>query len=159
MNWSQSPCRVGDVAIAGTFRVSPSELASFHQAQARGAQLGHPGAPPVGLHSPVSAGGEVPAAHLVARSVRELCASSLVRGYRVEVGHIGRPRVLTTAVVGEPITTVATVRFRSGRGRTSHVTFSVELRRASGGILARYDVGLDLHRPPSESAERDLAAA
>src|SRR5690606_31176561 len=130
MNWSHPPCRVGDVAIAGTFKVSPSELASFHQSQARGAQLGHPGAPPVGLHAPVMRGAEVPVAHLLARSVRELCASSLVRGYRVEVGHVGRPRVLTSAVVGEPILTVATVRFRSGRGQTAHVTFSVELRRA-----------------------------
>jgi hypothetical protein len=66
---------------------------------------------------------------------------------------------LTAPVVGEPITAVASVRFRSVRAGTTHLTLRVELRRGSGDILARFDMGLDLAALPTAAPSRALEAA
>lgn len=159
MAHSVSPCRVGDVLIAGSYRVAPEELASFAQSQAYGAILAQPGAAPMSMHRPQVDGSAIPAPLLAAKAVACIEGVGLFRGYQVEVAHVGRVRVLTAPVVGEPITAVATVRFRSVRVGTTHLTLRVELRRASGDILARFDMGLDLTAEPKTDDERALRAA
>ena len=155
------PCRVGDVLIAGSYRVAPEELASFAQERAYGAILAQPGAAPLSMHRPQIDGSAIPDALVEAKAVGCIEAVGLFRGFDVSVAHVGRLRVLTAPVVGEPITAVATVRFRSVRNATTHLTLRVELRRANNEILARFDMGLDLTAKPQRGGDqrRELRAA
>ena len=156
-----SPCRVGDVLIAGSYRVAPEELASFAQERAYGAILAQPGAAPLSMRCPQVDGSAIPDALLEAKAVGCIQAVGLFRGFDTSVAHVGRLRVLTAPVVGEPITAVATVRYRSVRVGTTHLTLRVELRRASGDILARFDMGLDLTAKAvrGDGEARELRAA
>ena len=159
MTVSISPCRVGDVLIAGSYRVAPEELASFAQARADSASLAQPGAAPLSMRCPVINGVAIPDGLLVGKAVGCIERAGMFRGYTVEVGHVGRLRVLSAPVVGEQVTAVATVRFRSIREGTTHLTLRVELRRGSGGILARFDVGLDVTPKTQQGADPQLQAA
>lgn len=159
MALSQCPCRVGDVLIAGSYRVAPDELACFAQSRAYGAVLARPGASPLSMHCPQLAGSAIPEALLVSKTVACIESVGLFRGQDVSVAHVGRLRILTQPVVGEPVTTVASVRFRTARMGTSHLTLRVELRRRNGEILARFDMGLDLTAKPQGQSVRTLRAA
>jgi hypothetical protein len=51
--------------------------------------------------------------------------------------------------VGETITPVATVRFRSHRDAAgTHLTLDVGVRRRNGSLLARFELGIEVGGPP-----------
>lgn len=57
--------------------------------------------------------------------------------------------MLAQPVVGEPVSCVATVRFRSRNDEGSvFLTLGVELKRRRGGTLARFEVGVELSEAP-----------
>ena len=77
------------------------------------------------------------------------------------MAHTGRARLLSAPALGEPVTAVATVRYRSSRQGVTHVTFLVEVRRRNGEVATRFELGLDLQaqRDDSPTEDRTLHAA
>ena len=119
--------RVGDVLLPGGFVVSPSDVATFVQGNAFRASLDRLGVVPSSpIHTAIST---VPDPLLVARALAKLKGADLVRGLDPKVSHVRNLRVLIPPVVGETVTGVATVRFRSVQERSAHVTVAVELSR------------------------------
>lgn len=145
--------RVGDVFIAPTFVVSPMDVAEHHVQ----CLLGGGRVEEVQAFRGVSTAAATSFAStracplaLVVRRAAESILGALPRRVRstVVLRDIGRVRKLATPVVGESITPVATVRYRSHRNSAgTHVTMDVGVRRRNGSLLARFELGIELGGP------------
>ena len=152
--------RVGDVLIAGVVQLSPSEVAGFLRSRlvdelVEDAQFGAAsfGAQP-------RPGSVCPTPLVASQAVAALRHSGNFGGLRVAVHGIGPVTVFASPLVGEPLTCVATVRFR-GKTRTdaTPLTLSVELRRRHGGTVVRFEVGVELSIPAAPKTSRDALYA
>jgi hypothetical protein len=145
--------RVGDVFIAPTFVVSPTDVAE-HRVQCLMSSgrmeevRAFRGMSSAAATSFVSRRA-CPTALLVRRAAESILGA-LPRRLQtsVRLRDVGRVRRVATPVVGESITPVATVRFRSQRnGEGTHVTLDVGVRRRNGSLLARFELGVEFGGP------------
>lgn len=145
--------RVGDVFIAPTLVVSPTDVAEHRvQCLLSGGRMeevqAFRGMSTAAATSFVSRRA-CPTALLVRRAAESILGA-LPRRLRTTVSlrDVGRIRRLATPVVGEAITPVATVRFRSQRdGEGTHLTLDVGIRRRNGSLVARFELGVELGAP------------
>lgn len=159
MSQAHFPCRVGDVVIAGTFRISPEALADHVRSLSHQHVVATPGAIPGALLGSQPRGAQVPAELLVASAAARLQGAGIFHGYRVRMAHAQQTRVLSQPVLGEPVNTIATVRYRSVRNDVTHVTFQVELRRRSGEVAMRFELALDIRQGEFVEPDDALVAA
>jgi hypothetical protein len=137
--------RVGDVFIAGAFVVSPAQVASLHRARALAEFMEQPGGNAPAARRTVAVGGPCPDALLISGALSRLRDASSFQDFRPEFQSPSAIKLLATSVVGEPVSCVATVRFRSrNEGGSVFLTLGVELRRRRGKTLGRFEVGLEL---------------
>jgi hypothetical protein len=147
---------IGDVLLPGTFVITPEAVAAHVQSRSLGAMTERPGTPP--RHS-AAIPRTCPEPLLVGRAAEAVRACGPLRALDVSVAQLGRMQVLTPAVIGEPITCVATVRFRSIHNDVMHLELRVELRRRRGGVLSRFDLGLDLRARAQPAFDASRVAA
>jgi len=145
--------RVGDVFIAPTLVVSPTDVAEHRvQCLLSGGRMeevqAFRGMSSAAAMSFVSRR-ECPTALLVRRAAESILGALPRRlQTRVSLRDVGRVRELATPFVGEAVTPVATVRFRSHRpGEGTHLTLDVGVRRRSGRLLARFELGVEVGGP------------
>jgi len=145
--------RVGDVFIAPTLVVSPTDVAEHRvQCLLSGGRMeevqAFRGMSAAAAASFVSRR-ECPTALLVRRAAESILGA-LPRRLQtsVRLRDVGRVRQLAIPLVGEAITPVATVRFRSQRAGTgTHLTLDVGVRRRNGSLLARFELGVEVGGP------------
>jgi hypothetical protein len=151
--------RVGDVFIALPFVVLPADIAEHRERCLLRAAHHEPAETFCAVRQVGALAGRAqrvcPTAILVDRAVDAI--AGVVRregGPRVAVRGYGCIRHFASAAVGEPVVATATVRYRSRRTReTCHVTLEVGIRRRSGRLLARFELGLELSLADDETEE------
>lgn len=137
--------RVGDVLIAGTFTITPYEVANHLRSRLVDELIDTPHESAARLGEQPQVGGVCPTPLLIARSLQALRATDGFGSMPFEVHGLGKVAEIGTPIVGEPFTCVATVAFRGKeRGSSIPLTLSVELRRRRGGTLLRFEVGIEL---------------
>ena len=161
---------VDDVFIAGSFRVCPRDVTThlgshFMQAARLGSTVSAVQADAlVCMHAPqfdvvgmpLSTGsletnlGPCPPAVLVWKAVAMVLEACRSDGTSVEIRRVDRIRVLQPVVMGEPLTSVATVRTHGTAGTSglgaadgSFATLDVELRRRGGGRCLAFELKLE----------------
>ncbi|HLT36738.1 MAG TPA: hypothetical protein VK034_10640, partial [Enhygromyxa sp.] len=102
------------------------------------------------LERPPVAGSPVPEGLILARALEAIERSSSLGGCVITPTSSGRLRSLAAIGVGERLTAVATVRYRSIREEQSRafLTLAVEIRGA-GRKLAEVEVGVEVEAEPS----------
>jgi hypothetical protein len=136
---------VGEVLFSSEFRIAPKEVAGWELAQLLGGRDDGPSFRP-GLELPPIASGPVPEGLMLARALEALERSSSLAGCSMVLTSSGKLRSLASAGVGERLTAVATVRYRSIREREALVflTLAVEIRGCDRK-LAEIEVCVELH--------------
>jgi hypothetical protein len=139
---------VGEVLFSSEFRIAPREVAAWELAQLLGGRDDGPSFRP-GLERPPLAGSPVPEGLILARAFDAIERSSSLGGCAIVPTSSGKLRSLAAAGVGERLTAVATVRYRSVREEQARVflTLAVEIR-AAGRKLAELEVGVEVYRKP-----------
>lgn len=148
MSRSPDSFRVGDVFIAGSYVVTPAEVANLHQSRVLSEFMDQPGDPGSRAAARPPLASACPAGLLVAGALARLRATDAFRDFKAEFQKPGRLKTLATPVVGEPISCVATVRHRSrNHGGSVFLTLGVELRRRRG-TLVRFEIGVEVSERP-----------
>ncbi len=139
---------VGEVLFSSEFRIAPRELAGWELAQVLGDRDDRPGFRPR-LEQPPVAGSPVPEGLILSRTLEAIERSSNLGGCVITPTSTGKLRSLAPVAVGERLTAVATVRYRSVRGQDScaFLTLAVEIRGV-GRKLAEVDVGVEVRPKP-----------
>lgn len=160
---------VGSVLTTSAFTVRPADLTAHVESSFLGQVVGcgeemlSTGSF-AGGGSPEPWGRICPLPVALGRVLSALAHSEPLRDTVVALRSISRVRRFGETLVGEPLTAVATVRFRSGRvpGAT-HVTLAVEVHRGGqrgrvGATALAFEVGLEL-RPSARAPLAGGAAA
>lgn len=147
MSRSPDSFRVGDVFIAGSYVVTPTDVANHHRARQLAEVMEQPG--DGGSRSltaaAVTPGAPSPAPLLISGALSQLRRVGAFGELRMEFQSPTRFKTLAPPVVGEPIQCVASVRYRSrNQGGSVFLTLGVELRRRRGGTLATFEIGVEL---------------
>ncbi|EDM79227.1 hypothetical protein PPSIR1_03783 [Plesiocystis pacifica SIR-1] len=128
------------------FTISPQDVWAWERDMALGRRDDHPGFRPH-FEQPV-AGARVPDGLVMSKILDALARSGNLGGCQVERTSAGRLRTLAPIVVGESLTAVASVRYRSRRvgDPRTFVTLAVELR---SGLrkFAEAEVGVEILAP------------
>jgi|GEM_PF-2760403 len=151
---------VGEVLFSSEFQIAPQEVAAWELAQLLAGRDDRPGFRPR-LERPPAGQAPVPAGLVRARALEAIERSSNLGGCVMTQTSAGKLRSLAPIGVGERLSTVATVRYRSVRedAPRAYVTLTLEIRGA-GRKLAELEVGIELSRqPPSQPAGQPPAQA
>jgi hypothetical protein len=134
---------VGEVLFSSEFRIAPQGVASWELAQlVLDDRDDGPSLRP-GLELPAMVGSPVPDGLILTQALEAIERSSGLGGCQLTLTSSGKLRTLATAGVGERLTTVATVRFRSVREDRVFLTLAVEIRGADRK-LAEVEVGVEV---------------
>jgi hypothetical protein len=157
MSRSPDSFRVGDVFIAGSYVVTPTDVANHHRARQLAEMMEQPGDGGSRSVAAATLGAPCPAPLLISGALSRLRSTGAFRELRMEFQSPTRFKTLAAPVVGEPIQSVATVRYRSrNHGGSVFLTLGVELRRRRGGTLATFEIGVELAEEPGHGqAEAD----
>jgi hypothetical protein len=136
---------VGEVLFSSAFLITPHEVAAWEQAKVLGGRDDRPGFRSQ-LERPLVAGSPVPPDLVLARALEALEHSSGLGGCTLEQTSAGKLRSLGCVGVGEPLSSIATVRYRSERPEGSFLTLSIEIR-GGGRKLAEVEVGVEITAP------------
>ncbi|MFO7561559.1 MAG: hypothetical protein R6X02_02850 [Enhygromyxa sp.] len=149
---------VGEVLFSSEFRIAPQEVTAWELAQVLGGRDDRPSFRPR-LEQPPLAQGPVPEGLILARALEALERSSSLAGFAVTPTSSGKLRSLAPVGVGERLSAVATVRYRSVRADESsaHLTLAVEIRGANRK-LAEVEVGVEVSPKPGVASAPLLAA-
>jgi hypothetical protein len=136
---------VGEVLFSTEFRITPQDVASWERALVLGGHDDRPGFRS-SLERPPVAGSPVPEGLVLARAIDALERSGGLGGCTIEQTSAGKLRTLGRVTVGEPLTSVATVRYRSEQQQSEScfLTLTIEIR-GDGRKLAEVDVGVEVH--------------
>jgi hypothetical protein len=161
---------VGSLLTTSTFTVKPADLTAHVECSFLGQVVGC-GEEMLSTGS-VSGGGApepwgriCPLPVALGRVLSALAHSEPLRDAALTLRSISRVRRFGEMLVGEPLTAIATVRFRSGRvPNATHVTLAVEVHRCGqggrvGATTLSFEVGLELHPAQADAAPRGAAAA
>ncbi|PCC66990.1 hypothetical protein SAMN02745121_09156 [Nannocystis exedens] len=159
---------VGTVLTTSTFTVKPADLTAHVESSFLGQVVGC-GEEMLSTGS-VSGGGApepwgrvCPLPVALGRALSALAHSEPFRDVALTLRSISRVRRFGEMLVGEPLTAIATVRFRSGRvPNATHVTLAVEVHRESqrgrvGATALSFEVGLELRSLAGASTETRIA--
>jgi hypothetical protein len=146
---------VGERLFSSEFQIVPQELASWDRAQVLGDRDDRPSFRPR-LERPLEMGAPIPDGLLLARALEAIERSSNLGGCAITPTSLTRLRSHAPIVVGERLTAVATVRYRSAREARAYLTLAIDLR-AGGRKLAELEVGVEVSR--RRGAGPSLAAA
>lgn len=153
--WDLQELRTGQLLTTDEFMVQPADLAAHVESSFLGEVIG------CGEECLSSAGsaergdagwGRIcPVAVVIGRAIAALAGT--LTGLRIEVGKVARVSARAPAIVGEPLSAQARVRFarRSGPGLTC-VTLEVAVRRRQGEVL-RFELAIEARA----AAGRDAA--
>jgi hypothetical protein len=135
---------VGEVLFSSEFRIAPQDVAGWELAQMLGGRDDGPSFRP-GLEQPPVAS-PVPEGLILARALEGIERSSSLAGCAMVPTSSSKLRSLAPVSVGERLTAVATIRYRSVREHEPHVflTLAVEIRGA-GRKVAEIDLGVEIH--------------
>lgn len=136
---------VGEVLFSSTFRITPHDVAAWERAKILGGRDDRPSFRSR-LERPLPAGSPVPQDLVLARALEALEHSSGLDGCALERTSAGKLRSLGQVGVGEQLSSIATVRYRSDRSQGSFVTLSIEIR-GGGRKLAEVEVGVEITAP------------
>ncbi|PRP90103.1 hypothetical protein ENSA5_67760 [Enhygromyxa salina] len=136
---------VGELLFSSAFRITPQEVAGWERARVLGGRDDRPGFR-VRLEQPPVAGSPVPEGLVLARALSAIERSSGLGGCRLEQTSAGKLRVLGRVSVGEPLSSIATVRYRSVAGEQCFLTLAIEIR-GDGRKLAEVEVGVEVVGP------------
>ena len=156
---------VGEVLFSTEFRITPQEVAGWERAQVLGDRDDRPGFRSH-LERPPVAGSPVPDGLVLARAVEAIERAGGLGGCTVTPMSTGKLRSLARVSVGEPLSAVATVRYRSVRDEQPDrcfLTLTVEILssgirdaqsphppsriRGDGRKLAEVDFGVEVCAP------------
>lgn len=140
---------VGEVLCSTEFRITPQEVAGWERAQVLGDRDDRPGFRSL-LERPPVAGSPVPDGLVLARAVEAIERAGSFGGCSFEPTSTGKLRSLAKVSVGEPLSAIATVRYRSQREDQADrcfLTLTVEIR-GDGRKLAEVDFGVEVVAPP-----------
>jgi hypothetical protein len=137
---------VGEVLFSSVFRIAPLEVAGWELAQLHSDRDEGPSFR-TGRELPPMAGSPVPESLILARALEAIEQSSSLRGCRLVPTSSGKLRTLAVAGVGERLTAVATVRFRSVREDRVFLTLGIEIR-GEDRKLAEVEVGVEVCESP-----------
>lgn len=134
----------GEVLFSSEFRIAPQEVAVWELARVLGGRDDRPGFLPR-LERPPVAGRPVPEGLILARALEAIERSSNLGGCVITPTSAGKLRSLAPVGVGERLTAVATVRYRSLQGDEdrAYLTLAVEIR-AADRKLAEVEVGVEV---------------
>lgn len=132
---------VGDVLIAGSFTLTPGDAAAHRQARAF-ETMDRPGHTLGSAFVAEPSSLRCPDALLVERGLAAIARRFGVAELRASKAR--DLRIFAPSVVGERISVVATVRFRSEASTSAFVTLRVELRRRNGTSLGAFEVGVEV---------------
>lgn len=136
---------VGEVLFSSAFRITPHDVAAWERAKVLDGRDDRPSFRSR-LERPLVAGSPVPQDLVHARALEALEHSSGLDGCTLEQTSSGKLRSLGPVGVGEPLTSIATVRYRSDRPEGSFLTLSIEIR-GGGRKLAEVEVGVEITAP------------
>ncbi len=139
---------VGEVLFSSEFRITPHDVAGWERGLVLG---GHDDRPTFRslLERPPVAGSPVPDGLVLARAIEAVERSCGLGGCQIEPTSHGKLRTLGRVSVGEPLSAVATVRYRSERPDqpgSCFLTLTVEIR-GGGRKLAEVDLGIEVRGP------------
>lgn len=140
---------VGEVLFSTEFRITPQEVAGWERAQVLGDRDDRPGFRSH-LERPPVAGSPVPDGLVLARAVEAIERAGGLGGCTITPMSTGKLRSLGRVSVGEPLSAVATVRYRSVRDEQPDrcfLTLTVEIR-GDHRKLAEVDFGVEVCAPP-----------
>lgn len=151
---SPSSFGVGELLFSPTFKITPEDLSSWERAKVLGGRDDRPGFRPRLERPPV--GGSVPEGLILSKTLEALGRSGNLGGCTVEQVSSKRLRMLGPVVLGEQLSAVATVRYRSTRpgDACSFLTLVVELRSESRK-LGEVEVGVEVVGAPSPDDRPD----
>lgn len=139
---------VGEVLCSTEYRITPQEVAAWERAQVLGDRDDRPGFRSR-LECPPVAGSPVPDGLVLARAIEAIERAGQRGGCHLELTSIGKLRTLARVSVGEPISAIATIRYRSQReDQASFLTLTVEIH-GDGRKLAEVDFGVEVVAPPA----------
>jgi hypothetical protein len=136
---------VGEVLFSSAFCITPHDVAAWQRAKVLGGRDDGPGFRSR-LERPLVAGSPVPQDLVLARALEALEHASGLGGCTLEPTSAGKLRALGSVGVGEPLSSIATVRYRSDRAQGSFLTLSIEIRGA-GRKLADVEVCVEVTAP------------
>lgn len=139
---------VGEVLFSSEFRIAPQEVAGWELAKMLNGRDDRPSFRSR-LERPPAGGSPVPADLIRARALEAIEQSSNLGGCVMTPTSAGKLRSLAVIGVGERLSAIATVRYRSVREDDPRVylTLTVEIRGA-GRKLAEVEVGVEVSRQP-----------
>jgi hypothetical protein len=149
---------VGELLFSSEFRIAPREVAAWELAEVLGDRDDRPGFRPRLEQPPV--GGSVPEGLIRAKALEAIERSSNLGGCTITILSAGKLRTLAAIGVGERLSAVATVRYRSVRGDRAgaFLTLVIEIR-GSGRKLADLEVGVEVGREPGADTSPGWALA
>ena len=134
---------VGELLFSSEFRIAPHEVAGWELAQDLGDRDDRPNFRPR-LERPPVAGSPVPDGLVLVRALEAIERSRNLRGCTITPISAGRWRSFSPVIVGERLTAVATVRYRSVH-EPHALTLAIELRsgaRKLAELIVSVEVGL-----------------
>jgi hypothetical protein len=155
---------VGEVLFSSEFRITPNDVAGWERGLVLGGHDDRPSFRAL-LERPPLAGSPVPEGLVLARALEAFERSGGLGGCKLERTSAGKLRTLGRVTVGEQLSSVATVRYRSerpesaGTGREAEqpdscfLTLTVEIR-GGGRKLAEVDVGVEVRGPQLKVVEQ-----
>jgi len=133
---------VGDVLFSAEFCLAPQDVLAWKHGQMLEGHEDRSG-PRSRIDRPPAVGSSVPQGLVFARALDAVGRSSGVAGSRFEQTSMGKLRALRPARVGETLTCVATVRYRSEREGRCFMTLAIEVRGVERTV-AEVEVGVEL---------------
>lgn len=146
---------VGEVLFSTEFRITPHDVASWERGLVLGGHDDRPSFRSL-LERPPVAGSPVPDGLVLARALEAFERSGGLGGCKIEATSSGKLRTLARVSVGEPLSSVATVRYRSERPElpeSCFLTLTVEIR-GGGRKLAEVEVGVEVRGPQLKLVEQ-----
>jgi hypothetical protein len=144
---------VGEVLFSSEFRITPHDVAGWERAMVLGGRDDRPSFRSL-LERPPVAGSPVPDGLLLARALEAFERSGRLGGCTIVPISAGKLRTLGRVSVGEPLSSVATVRYRSQTEQPDlcFLTLTIEIR-GDGRKLAEVDVGVEVRGSQLEVVE------
>ncbi|PRP90396.1 hypothetical protein [Enhygromyxa salina] len=136
---------VGEVLFSSAFRITPHDVAAWERAKVLGGRDDRPGFRSR-LERPLVAGSPVPQDLMLACALEALEHASGLDGCMLQPTSAGKLRSLAPVGIGEPLSSVATVRYRSDRPEGSFLTLSIEIR-GGGRKLADVELCVEVTAP------------
>jgi hypothetical protein len=135
---------IGEVLFSTEFRITPQNVAGWERATVLGGRDDRPSFRAL-LERPPVAGSPVPDGLVLARALEAFERSGGLGGCKIVPISAGKLRTLGRVSVGEPLTSVATVRYRSETEQPDlcFLTLTIEIR-GDGRKLAEVDVGVEV---------------